>query len=119
MEPERIDLSPLDPGTDQLAYERLIRRIVDAAEPELARRARTSGPLALVAGWARPALAAASIVAALAAGALLATERVGPAADAAGSVVNALGMPDPAADWLEAGREPDAADVALAMERRR
>lgn len=119
MEPERIDLSPLDPADDQLAYERFVRRILDAAAPELARRAGEAGPLALVAAWARPTLVAASLVAALAAGALLATERVSPAADgAAGTVVDALGVPQPAAEWLEDGREPDAADLVLAMERR-
>lgn len=118
MEPERIDLSPLDVADDQLAYERLVRRIMDAAAPELARRADESSPLAFVAGWARPTLAAASIIAALAAGALLATERAGPAAMESAAVVDALGIPAPAAEWLEAGREPDADDLVLAMERR-
>lgn len=118
MEPERIDLSPLDPSADQLAYERLVRRVMDAAAPELARRAAGMDPLDLLVGWARPTLVAASIVAALAAGALFATERPDAAPDA-GSVVEALGVPSPAADWLESGREPDAGDVVLAMERSR
>ena len=118
MEPERIDLSALDPAADQLAYERMVRRIMDAAAPELARRARDTGPLALVVGWARPTLAAAAIIAALAAGALLSTDRPEPATSSA-SVVEALGVPFPAADWLEAGRQPDAGDLVLAMERRR
>lgn len=117
MVPERIDLSPLDPAADQLAYERLVRRIMDAAAPELARRAADTNPLDLVVGWARPTLVAASIVAALAAGALFATERADAAADA-GGMVHALGVPFPAADWLESGREPDAGDVVLSMERR-
>lgn len=118
MEPERIDLSALDPAEDQLAYERLVRRVMDAAAPELERRARGSGPLVLVADWARPTLAAASIIAALGAGALLATERVGPPGDGEGSVVSALGMPNPAADWLETDRQPDSDDLVLAMEQR-
>lgn len=116
MEPERIDLSPLDPAADQLAYERLVRRILDAAAPELARRAGQLDALDLVAGWARPTLVAASIVAALAAGALFATDRA-DSATGSGSVVEALGVPSPAAEWLESGREPDAGDVVLAMER--
>ncbi len=116
MEPERIDLSPLDLTADQLAYERLVRRIMDAAAPELARR--TTGPLALVAGWARPTLVAASIVALLAAGALLSTDRDASSASAPTAVVDALGVPVPASQWLEVGREPDAGDLVLAMERR-
>lgn len=119
MEPERIDLSPLDPAADQLAFERVVRRVMDAAAPELARRAGKTGPLVLVAGWARPTLAAAAVVAVLAAGALLATDRepvVGPASELA---VDALGVPVPASQWLEAGREPNSGDLVLAMERRR
>lgn len=118
MEQERVDLSPLDPETDRLAYEGLIRRVMDAAAPELARRAGPLGPLALVAGWARPTLAAAAIVAALAAGALFTTDRPQPAALEAAGVVEALGVPAPAADWLEDGREPTTSDLVLAMERR-
>jgi hypothetical protein len=118
MEPERIDLSALDPAAEQPAYERMVRRIMDAAAPELTRRARETGPLGLVERWARPTLAAAAIIAALAAGALFATDRPEPAM-ASASVVEALGVPSPAADWLEAGRQPDAGDLVLAMERRR
>lgn len=117
MEPERIDLSPLDPSADQLAYERLVRRIMDAADPELVRRAEQHSPLALVVGWARPTLVAASIIAALAAGALVATDRPVPAAASSASVAEALGVPAPAAEWLEADREPDTRDLVLAMER--
>lgn len=116
MESERMELSPLDITADQLRYERLVRRVLDAAGPELDRRAQAAGPLALVAGWARPTLAAAAVIAALAVGALLAPDRGEPAVG--GSVVEALGVPAPAADWLEDGREPTAADLVLAMERR-
>lgn len=118
MEPERIDLSPLDLAADQLAYERLVRRVMDASAPELARRAASSGPLTLVAGWARPTLVAASIVAVLAAGALIATDREPAATSPSETVVDALGVPVPASQWLEVGREPDAGDLVLAMERR-
>ncbi len=118
MDPERIDLSPLDLTADQLAYERLVRRVMDASAPEPARRAARSGPLALVAGWARPTLVAASIVAILAAGALLSTDRASTEVAAAETVVDALGVPVPASQWLEVGREPDAGDLVLAMERR-
>jgi len=117
MDTERVDLSPLDPGEDRLSFERLVRRILDAADPELTRRAREAGPLALVAGWARPTLAAAAIIAVLALGGLAAFQRGGD--EPTDSVVEALGVPAPAAEWLEDGREPSAEDLVLAMERRR
>lgn len=116
MEPRRVDLSPLDPAVDRLRYERLIRRILGAAEPELVRRARQASPLILVVGWARPTLAAAAIIAAMALGALVATDRGRP--QPADLVVDALGVPTPAAEWLEDGREPTASDLVLAMENR-
>lgn len=118
MEREQIDLSPLDLEADQLAYERLVRRIMDASAPELARRAARSGPLMLVAGWARPTLVVAAIVAILAAGALVATDRESKESTSPEMVVDALGVPVPASRWLEVGREPDAGDLVLAMERR-
>lgn len=116
MEPDRVDLSPLDPAEDQLHYERLIRRITMAAAPELARRAEASAPLALLGAWARPALAAAAIIAALATGAIVATDRA-PASPGAASLTE-MGLPDPAAGWLAEGREPTEADLVLAMEAR-
>lgn len=115
-EPERVDLSPLDPTLDRLAYERLVRRIVDAAGPELARRAVPVGLLGLMADWARPTLAAAAIIVLLAMGALVATER--SAAVETRSLAG-LGVPAPVAEWLEEGREPTASDLVLAVERRR
>lgn len=119
MEPDRVDLSPLDPENDQLAYERRIRRVMEAAAPELERRARAARPLALVAAWARPTIAAAAVIIAVAAGALFATERQPDSFAEADSMVEALGVPAPAAEWLEAGREPTASDLVLAMERNR
>ena len=114
MDTERVDLSPLDPAEDQLRYERWVRRILAAAAPELARRARENGPLTLLAGWARPTLAAAAVIAAVALGVLSAVEREAATTD---SVVDALGVPTPAAEWLEDEREPTASDLVVAMER--
>lgn len=115
-EPERLDLSPLDPIGDRRAYDRLVRRIMEAAGPELARRAADRGPIALVAGWARPALAAAAVIAVIAIAAIAATERAAGEAGEAGTVADALGVPAPAAEWLEEGREPTPAELILAAE---
>lgn len=116
MEGERVDLSPLDITEDQLAYERLVRRVTDAAGPELARRARATAPLALLSAWARPTLAAAAVIATLALGAIFATDRSRPPEPA--SMADALGVPAPAAEWLAEGRAPTEADLVLAVERR-
>jgi hypothetical protein len=118
MEPERVDLTAIDAMSDQLHLERLVRRVVTAAGPELERRARSQTALALLGVWARPMLAAAAMVAILAGGVLVATERERQP-DRPATVVDALGVPAPASDWLAEGREPTKADLVLAMERRR
>jgi hypothetical protein len=112
MEPERIDLTPLAPGAD--AFERRIHAIMRAAAPELARRAARDGVLVVLGEWFRPALAAAAVLAAIAAGALLsemtATEPTGNT-----SVVQALGVAEPASAWLDEGREPTMSDLEMAL----
>lgn len=118
MDQERMDLSALDPTADRMGYERLVRRVMEAAAPELARRAAGSNPLALLAGWARPMLAAAAIIAVFAIGALALTERAGAAAETVGTFADALGLPAQAAEWLTEGREPTEDDLVLALERR-
>lgn len=60
----------LDPTHDPARFERIVQHILDAAEPELARRRKQVRILAgLVARW-RPLLAAAAVVAVFAAGTL-------------------------------------------------
>lgn len=118
MDPEKVDLTVLDLAADRLHHDRVVRRVMAAAAPELRRRAAGSTPLVLLSAWARPMLAAAAVVAILAAGVLAATERDGQT-EPASAVVDALGVPAPAADWLAEGREPTRADLVLAMERRR
>ena len=117
MEPERVDLSALDPTRDQIGYERLVRRILDAAAPELARRRAAATPLVQLAAWARPALAAAAVIAAVALGTIVVADRYIGATDAAASIADALGVPAPAADWLAEGRAPTTGDLVLAVER--
>ncbi|HUG41291.1 MAG TPA: hypothetical protein VMM12_12445 [Longimicrobiales bacterium] len=118
MDPERIDLSPLDVTADRLGYERLVRRIMEAAAPVLARRAASANPLALLAGWARPTLAAAAVIALVALGALALTERAGAPVEETGTFAADLGLPAEAADWLTEGRAPTEYDLIFAMESR-
>lgn len=108
----------LDPASDQLHYERLVRGVLAAAEQELVRRARMQTPIAMLGAWARPMLAAAAVVAVLAGGVLATIDRAHQRQEP-GSLAEGLGIPAPAAEWLTENREPTRADLVLAMERRR
>jgi hypothetical protein len=112
MEPERIDLTPLATRAD--ALERRIHAIMQAAAPELARRAARDGVLVVLGEWFRPALAAAAVLAAIAAGALLSEMSIPESSDST-SVVQALGVAEPASAWLDEGREPTVSDLETAL----
>lgn len=75
MDTERLDLSALDLGNDELRHERMVRNIRRRAAPELARRAMVRSPVRQLAEWMRPALVAASLVGLIASTALFMTER--------------------------------------------
>lgn len=120
MDPERLDLSLMDPGHgDPVRRERLVRAIVAAALPELRRRALASSPFAWVARFARPALAAAALIA-LASVAVLHTMASSPlapvAATAPPGVADALSVPAPVNAWLASDRGPTNRDVIAAIE---
>jgi hypothetical protein len=117
MEEQRVDLSALDPASNELRYERLVRGVLAAAEAELARRARAQTPLTVLGMWARPMMAAAAIMAVLAGSVLFTLDR-GEASETSDSLAEGLGIPAPAAEWLMEDREPTRADLVLAMERR-
>lgn len=117
MDKERLDLSVLDPGADQLRWERLVRRINEAAASELARRAALRGSVVgVLAGWARPMIAAAASVALASASvlALAGREPLGP--EPGQSVAEALRIPAPVAEWVADERSPDMTDLLLALE---
>jgi hypothetical protein len=114
------DLAPLDPSRDAERWERMVAGITMAARPELARRARMPDLdlLQLLAGYVRPAVSAAALLAA-AAGAVFFT--AGPQAQQAPSaarsqVASALGYPGPAATWLDEGSTPSADELLTAMQ---
>ena len=92
MEPDRIDLSALDPAADPAAWERRIAELVARAAPELARRATARSPLLLLAA------------------------RSGRPAGPGPGFTDALEVPPPVNAWLVANREPTIADLIVAME---
>jgi hypothetical protein len=108
---EPIDLSPLRPGDP--ARERMVRAVAARTAPALARRAAPRSPLLLLAGWARPALAAAAVVAAVSLAALAAVEppsRIETVAER----LPADG--DPADAWMVEPREPNETDLIRTLE---
>lgn len=114
MERDGIDLSPL---FTPLRRERLVQRVLRAALPELERRATRGGPILVLADWARPALAAAALVALASA---LALGLVRPGSNATtppdAGLAAALNVPTPVDAWLVADRAPDLGDVLTAVE---
>lgn len=117
MDPERLDLSPLDPAADAERWARLATAIARRAAPELARRAALKSPLYLLAGWARPMLSAAAALAAIAVTTLATADRT-PRREAAlpRGLVEVLQVPAPAATWLQEEREPTVDDLILALD---
>ncbi|HKY60160.1 MAG TPA: hypothetical protein VJP59_04035 [Gemmatimonadota bacterium] len=105
-----------DSGPEPVCRERIVRRILARAEPTLALYAGRPGPVATLAEWLRPALAAAAFVGLIAA-AFLAAGR--SPARAQPAVSEALGYPPSIVGWVEAGRRPSVEELLVAMEVRR
>ena len=108
MDQERIDFSALDIAQSSRGYERMIAGVVNAAAPELARRrAAARDPILLIAHWARPALAAAATIAALAVGSFwFGAEPVQPVAVA----------PEPLESWVLSEEPPSALELIAVIE---
>ena len=116
MENDKFDLTPLDPMTDRIHYERRVRAILDAAAPELARRAENAGLLALVGAWSRPVLAAAALIALAIGGALFSNRQLMQRPGATNGMVQALGVAEPVAVWLDEERPPSMNDLMRQIE---
>jgi hypothetical protein len=110
MDPDRIDLSSLDPSRDARRWEEVVRQV--AARGATARRPRPTVP-AQLAGWWRPALA---LVAAAAAAAwlpvLLSSPSPAPGAE------EVVAVSDPVlstAAWTVADQSPGAARIIASL----
>lgn len=119
---EEPTFTMLDPSHDRDRWERLVGEITSRATPILTgyrlapREARS--PILYLAGWLRPALAAAATVAAIAAGTVFATRSESVAAPVA-TVAEALGYPAPLTAWVETGRVPSIEELAITLEETR
>jgi hypothetical protein len=116
MEPERIDLTALAADRDPGGFERRVHAIMRAAAPELARRAARDGVLVVIGQWVRPALAAAAVVAAIALGALARAVSAPAPGGEGGTVIEALGVAEPASRWLDEDRAPTVSDLMMALD---
>lgn len=101
---------------DSERRERIVRAVLERSAPLLAIHAAPPGPTGMLAGWLRPALAAAAAVAIVAGGFLMAG---GSAVRAQPAVSEALGYPAPIVGWLEAGRQPSVEELLVTMEVRK
>jgi hypothetical protein len=111
MDEQPTDLTPL--GLDAGRRAALTARILERGAPILARYG-SRGPVVVLAGWLRPALAAAALIAAVALGALVAGR---PEEAVAGpTTAEALGFPAPLAAWAEVGRTPSLEEVVISLE---
>jgi len=116
MLPDRIDFSPLDPSADRLHWERLVASVMARAGAELSRRAAQRTPLVLLAWWAKPALSAAAVIAAIAIGTLVFTEREMAEPERMMGIADALEVPPPVDAWLVEERDPTMSDVIMALD---
>ncbi|HET9439632.1 MAG TPA: hypothetical protein VFO52_05655 [Longimicrobiales bacterium] len=113
MTDERLDLSPLDPGSDP-RFERMVRNINERARFELARRAAQQRVTVaeFMAGWARPALLAAASIAGVSLALLASYDRTN-AEVATGAYMPAAEVPASALSWYEEDRDPTVDDLLV------
>lgn len=106
----RVDLSPLDQLGDAARFEGLVRGVLRAAAPELARRQAPPPVYALIARWRRPVLAASGLLAAASLAVLLLTH---PVSDRRETLAEAGGVPREWATWAQADRNPTPGELLL------
>jgi hypothetical protein len=117
MDHEQLDLSALDRFADPARLDAAVRGVMASSAPMLARRGAGRPMLSLLAVWARPALAAAAVVAAVSVTSLVAPMgRASTPSAPPVSVAEALSLPSPVSDWVAEEREPTASDLILALD---
>lgn len=111
---ERIDFSAIEP--DAAGRELLVAAVMSRALPELRRRAEADvSPITALYEWARPALAAAAVLAVICLS-VLAGHDFAHATVPGSGLAEALQVPAPVNAWLAGDRAPTVDDLLLAME---
>lgn len=121
---DRIDLSALDAFSDPAKRDAFVARVLDRSALELARRRRSgvgepawngSGSVfGVMAGWARPALAAAALAVVVSGIALRVTQSRAQAEQ--GGVLEAMALPTPVEEWLAEEQAPTTDDLIFALD---
>lgn len=114
MHEEPVDLSAL--RLEGARREQMVWEIVAGARPLGARRTVPRGPLLMLAGWSRPAMAAGFLIAALSSLALLAARPSAAEQIATARIPEVLGLPHTVADWLNDERGPTTTDLVGVLE---
>ena len=112
-EPQPVDLSPLDPARDPERWSFVVEATRARVEAILHERDRRLDPLAIVAGWARPILAAAAVAMLLLGAAHSKLESRRAAAAAAVSEARRLAVLTEASVGL--GRAPTGTELVAAL----
>jgi hypothetical protein len=107
MDEERLDLSALDPRSDPVRWERMVAAVVMRAAP---RALRERGPLAVLAGWARPTMAAAAFVGVVSAALLSYALDRGAVERPALTIAESI-LPQPLDEWVADDRVPGDVDL--------
>ncbi len=116
MTDDRIDFSPLDPSQEAERFDGIVRSIMTAAAPQLARRRGRASVFGQVGLWWRPVLAAAAITGIVALAALARLETAAPAPTADTGLAEALGVPEQIAQWVRSDEVPTPAELIVALE---
>lgn len=110
----------LDPSLDPVRWERAVASILDAAGPELTRRAsKGAGAVRVLEAWARPVFAVAASLVFVGSATVLAVGGESPPRLAEGTGDNTVAealLPSAVAAWLEVGHELSADDLVTAIE---
>lgn len=116
MNDERVDFGPLDPRSDPDRFGRVVRSIIETAEPELSVRRARASVFSQLSDWRRPLLAAAAVFGIISLGTLTQVEAPGSVAQDEMGVAEAVGVPETIASWVRSGETPSTAELLIVLE---
>ena len=112
-----INFASIDPTADPAAFDRRVEAIIARAATELAARRVRANPVLQLASWRRPMLAAAALVAVVSATILTRIQVPQPIPQIeTDGIAEAVGIPQPLAQWIWNDSLPSTADLYVAFE---
>jgi hypothetical protein len=110
-DPERLDLTPLDPRADPARFERLVREVRRAATPELVRRQTGLTLWGQLTRWRRPILATSGLLALASAVVLLVVHPSATTQATQTTLAEGFGVPSQVARWVQGTEKPSPGDL--------